>query len=331
MISLLRDNLQKSLGCNFDNAAANRPDLKPIAESGFHWINEELVHHLPGAILRAKGIRETKEAFKRAREGACLTRPEFEKRFAATCQFHNHSILKGYRMSDDMMGQFAPSPINLWNYGVAHRTGLPRHEDTDILRMHCLCRGDATVTEEGVMFQGKPYSNAEIESAGWLVKGRKGRFSLPILYHPLDLSTIYWIRRQGTEGRIPDLMPLQRIKVEGDFPAISLFELQKAQARQSTVNFHAAQDERAKYARHAAIRDAPAESLIPSGARGNVMTMPHPEGRHQQRIEDLGAHARTLPHLPASPPRSPGRTQSLDDIFGEDHSTTAAFTQNGGI
>jgi putative transposase len=226
MISYLKDHFQHGLELQFEHTASGRGDHKPVVESAFSRINEELIYSLEGCLPRTRDTWQMKRIMKRARSNAMYTLHEFTALVAEYCIYRNNfRVIADYPISDDMAGQVAPIPIRLWEYGIKHRSGLPRHVPVDQVRLACLCRAEATIRFDGLYFTGKSYTCERAEREGWFVRARSHWWKIPILYHPCNLSIIYLDRatHSGEEGD-GLLEPCVRTKVEGDLPAISMYE-----------------------------------------------------------------------------------------------------------
>jgi hypothetical protein len=230
LLAYLAENFRKGLELHFDHTASGRGDRKPVIESGFDDINAQLIHRLEGAILPAKDRKEAKERIRFAKAHAKYTIREFTKFVIEYCvHFNNFRVIGKYPIPDDMAGEVAAIPIQMWDFGVHKRAGLPQKVSVDKARYHCLCRGEAAIRESGMYFEGKPYSCARAEREGWFVKARNGgNWKVSILYHPLNLSMIYLAPPDAGKPRSdakPE--PCWRIRTEGDTPEISLVELRR--------------------------------------------------------------------------------------------------------
>lgn len=262
MISYLKTHFQEGLELQFDQTASGRGDHKPVVESGFRRMNEELIYRLEGSLPRTRDARQMKKIIKRARANALYTLQEFTALVAEYCLYRNNfCLIEGYPVSDDMAGLIAPIPIRLWEYGISQRSGLPRKVSVDQARLACLCRGEATVRADGLFFVGKTYTCERAEREGWFVRARSGRWKVPVLYHPTNLSVIYLEKPGQTLREVDELLePCFRTKVEGDFPAISMYEHEWLQESRTTtmheVREHATQHQSKYVAALAVHRDS---------------------------------------------------------------------------
>ncbi len=327
VISYLTEHFRKSFDLQFENTASGRPDHKPVVEYGFKYINENLIYHLDGAIQRGHDMREVREAIKRARKTAGLTLRDFMKEMAGFCHYHNTSRrIEGYRFSDDQIGRVPPIPLRIWEDGILHRTGLPREVvNFQTVLVNCLCRGEATVRGDGIWFHGKTYTSDRAEREGWAVKGRQSRWKLPILYHPTDLSRIYWMNPAGLKDSAVQLLePCRRTRLQGDFPNISLAELLRAQARQREVNHADSETVAQEAVRFDAKLDAIQKSARATKAIGGLHPAPPDEVlREARKNEDAALHSYSVPtaatpeHMSPDPEDNDDLTQSDYQILGE--------------
>lgn len=85
-----------------------------------------------------------------------------------------------------------PIPLKLWEWGIAHCSGLLRSFPGDVVRLCLMPTNTATVTAKGIRFKGIYYLCDLAVREQWLEHARaRGSFKMDISYDPRDMSRIY--------------------------------------------------------------------------------------------------------------------------------------------
>ena len=93
-----------------------------------------------------------------------------------------------------------PRPLDLWRWGVLHRSGALRVKSEDAIRMLLLERAEATVTGYGLRFLQADYDCALAHEHEWFQKARtQGQWKVQICFDRRNLEFIYLL----PEGRRP--------------------------------------------------------------------------------------------------------------------------------
>jgi putative transposase len=167
------DSLVDPLDTRVANTPTDRPDLKGIVENKFLLVKETVVW-IPGAVRPPRRVRG-----KDYRLEAVLDLNQFRALMIECILFYNnHRYLKKYRMDKQMIAdKVKPIPRELWAYGMKHRSGRLREADPDVIRLNLQHRGEASVTEEGIRFQGLHFTCERAMREQWFtrVKGRRVR------------------------------------------------------------------------------------------------------------------------------------------------------------
>jgi putative transposase len=183
------DNLVNALGVCVSNTAPYRADWKGIVEQNFRLSNEKLIHWLPGAVYQA---RQRGDADYRL--DACLNLYQFRQLMIYCVLHHNNEHrMDWYRLDEFMIGDHVdPYPIDLWNWGVQNRVGHLRAMAQDVVRLNLLPQKEASVTRNGILFQGLHYGCDLALQEQWFVRAReRGSWRLPVVYDPRKLDVIY--------------------------------------------------------------------------------------------------------------------------------------------
>ena len=93
-----------------------------------------------------------------------------------------------------------PRPLDLWRWGVLHRSGALRVKSEDAIRMLLLERAEATVTGYGLRFLQADYDCALAHEHEWFQKARtQGQWKVQICFDRRNVEFIYLL----PEGRRP--------------------------------------------------------------------------------------------------------------------------------
>ena len=146
------DHLPVAVGIEIQNTAPYRGDEKGIIERHGGLIKHRHLVHLDGAY---DGVRQRGDP--NPLPEACLTPYEFTAILIRSILFHNNwQEIKTYTLSPEMLADGVhPVPLDLWEWGVKHRSGALRTIDQKLLWHHLLPSDDAIVNERGIWFKGK--------------------------------------------------------------------------------------------------------------------------------------------------------------------------------
>ncbi|MGV0107582.1 Mu transposase C-terminal domain-containing protein [Nostoc sp. DSM 114160] len=242
------DNLVNALNIRVSNTPPYRADWKGIVERNFRLSNDKMIHWMPGAVNR---VRERGDQDYRL--DAILDLKQFRKLIILCILDHNqHHRMDWYRMDEFMIQQYVePYPIELWNWGVQNRGGHLRQIVPEIVRLNLLPFAEASVTPQGIYYQGLNYTCELALREQWFVKARaNGRWKIFIAYDPRRLDIIY-LRLDDSRRLEPcQLIDTQKTFQERDWhEAIDYFELQKqskeaasTRQQQQKATFHAQVD-----------------------------------------------------------------------------------------
>jgi transposase InsO family protein len=188
LLSKNASQLADGLNIRVSNTGSYRPDFKPFVERMHRSLKDELISHLPGAILKEKERGE-----RDPRLDAALTLPEFRRLMIAWILDHNRKRIEGMRARDFMVSHdVEPRPIDLWEWGIAHRSGCLRIMDRNIIKLHLLPAGEASVTAMGIRFNRLLYSCERALRKEWYVRARHdGSRKVDVAFDPRDAGVLF--------------------------------------------------------------------------------------------------------------------------------------------
>lgn len=192
------DMLVDNFNITVTNAPPYRADFKGIVERQFHKAKEDLIKWIPGAVTERFGERGERDY----RLDATLTLPEFaEILIRMILDYNNNHYLDDYPLLPEMIADgVKPVPIEIWNWGMRNRTGyLQRRSQKEVL-LGLMPSGTATVTWQGIHFQGLHYTCDRAIRDNWYVRAKANKSWKSIAYYdPRRLDRIYLLPQGETE------------------------------------------------------------------------------------------------------------------------------------
>ncbi|SBP86588.1 MULTISPECIES: Mu transposase C-terminal domain-containing protein [Thiomonas] len=184
------ETLINNFNVTVESAAAYRADWKGIVEQRFRLIPAKFKPYVPGYIdvdYRARGGKDY-------RLDAVLDLDQFTRIvIACVLYYNNHHELKRYDKDRDLAADnIAAVPIDLWNWGIANRSGSLRQYPENLVRFSLLPVEEATVTLNGIRLRGIFYTCQKALEERWFDKARqRGNWKVKISCDPRNLDEIY--------------------------------------------------------------------------------------------------------------------------------------------
>lgn len=89
-------------------------------------------------------------------------------------------------------GDVDPIPRELWNWGIANRSGFLRAINEDIVKLNLMPTDIATVTEAGIKIKNLRYNCDIAMKEHWFEKARnRGSWKEEVSYDPRNMDSIY--------------------------------------------------------------------------------------------------------------------------------------------
>lgn len=191
----MTETLISSLGVRIDNTPPYRADWKGIVEQHFRIINTKVRPFLPGFVKEDFNERGAKDY----RLDAKLDIYQFTKIIIICALTHNKKRME-YYSRDEMMitDEVNPIPRDLWEWGIANRSGRLRVLPEEIVKLNLLPTDSATVTARGIKFRHIYYSCEKAMQENWFGKARSQRsWKERISYDPRNMNFVYIRNENG--------------------------------------------------------------------------------------------------------------------------------------
>ncbi len=183
-----------NLGIRIENAAPYRADWKGLVERHFRIIHDKVKPFLPGYV----DVDFTQRGGKDYRLDSKLDLDEFTKIIIhLILQHNNHHYLENYDRQEMMItDDIQPIPRELWQWGVANRSGKLKTCPEDIVKLNLMPTDRATITPSGIKFKKLYYTCEKARKEQWFEKARSRVLSrdekyINISYDPRKPDILY--------------------------------------------------------------------------------------------------------------------------------------------
>jgi hypothetical protein len=192
--------LTQNLLIHVENAPSGRPDAKGIVELRFNTIPHQYRPFVPGYVEKDFGDRGARDY----RLDATLNLHEFTAIMIWAIIQNIASPIRGFAPIPERIAQgYGSTPLEMWEYGIANRSGLLRATSIREIRRCVLPREKVPVTHYGIRFRNNYYRSPTAEKLDWLVKARAKIFYVTIAYDPRDLGLIWLCEGELFEDCLP--------------------------------------------------------------------------------------------------------------------------------
>ncbi|KJS36237.1 MAG: transposase [Rhodospirillaceae bacterium BRH_c57] len=186
MVETLINNFQ----VHVENSAPYRADWKGIVEQRFRLLPAKFKAYVPGYIQHDFKERGGTDY----RLDATLDIDGFTRIILLCVLYYNNDhMLQNYEMAPQMIAdKVRPLPIELWEWGIARRSGRLRTFPPEQVRLTLLPSDQGVVTLHGIRYAGCYYSCAKAIEEHWFERARqRGTWKVQISYDPRLMDDIY--------------------------------------------------------------------------------------------------------------------------------------------
>lgn len=200
VMSAHADTLINNFGVNFEHTPPFRADLKGIVEQRFRMLPAAYMAYAPGYIQTDYKERGGSDY----RLDATLDIDEFTRiMIKLVMHFNQFGRIDHYVKPKDMIADRVDAiPIQLWDWGIARRSGKMRAAPEEFVLRSLLPSDDAIVTESGIRFQGLFYTCPYAMERHWFERARqKHTFRVRVSYDPRNMDNIYLHGQPGDKEK----------------------------------------------------------------------------------------------------------------------------------
>lgn len=196
------DTLSSNFNVQIENTGPYRADWKGIVEQRFRLIPSKFKAYTPGYIAEDYKERGGSDY----RLDATLDIDQFT-RIIIHCilYYNNQHRLRDYDKFALMIADDVPTiPTDLWEWGVARRSGKLRIFPEDQVKLSLLPSDDAVVTAHGIRFHGCFYTCPQAIAEHWFERARqRGTWKVRVSYEPRQMDEIHLHEDTGRIRFIP--------------------------------------------------------------------------------------------------------------------------------
>lgn len=199
MLSKNADRLNNVFGIRIDTTPPYRPDWKPIVERNFQLLDDMVIHWVPGTTYPRRELGGPDY-----RLDASLTLDDLRWLLIDCIIEHNttHRVSDEVYTEEMMRDGIEPYPRDIWLWGVENKRGLREPIRPEVIRRNLLPEGAASITEEGIYFQGRHYECQLAHEEDWFVRARdEGNKPIRVHYNPRSANEIYVELDKGPDGK----------------------------------------------------------------------------------------------------------------------------------
>lgn len=228
------ETLANNYRVNIENSAPYRADWKGIVEQRFRLLPAKFKPYVSGYIqcdFRERGGKDY-------RLDAALDIQQFT-RIIIDCAlyYNNHHELTKYDKTQEMAADNVLAiPLELWEWGIARRSGQLRCYPEERVRFSLLPVDTASITEYGIRYSGCFYSCPEGLQQRWFDRARqRGRWTVPVSYDPRGMDEIYLHAPDSVQGFIVCQIT-ERSRVDRGMSAWEIWQRQSLEKDQSAIS-----------------------------------------------------------------------------------------------
>ena len=225
------ESLESNFSVRIENTPPYRGDAKGIVERSFKALHADFTLFAPGSVT---GTKVKKRGGKDYRLDAKLSVSDFKGIILSSVLYHNQfETLKKYDRDADMPPELPLVPLELWRWGLQHRTGRLRAASAEAVRLNLLPRKTATVSELGIRLFSVFYTAPEAIALGWMHRSKNVSrpAKVEVAYDPATADNIYLFPKKNCmENWVCKLSDRSR-----EFQHLSFWEVWDKQEAQKTT------------------------------------------------------------------------------------------------
>lgn len=181
-------NIVNSLRVEIENASPGRADLKAMVERRFGIVPAKFRQFTPGYVEKDFNERGSRDY----RLDAALDLHEFTQLVIYAVLEHNFTPIRDVRLPADMVTDgLSAAPIDLWQWGVANRSGFLKTLTVEEVSLNVMPSDVARVTAKGIKFKGGYYSCPTAMREDWFAEARREEWAVDVSFDPRNMGNVY--------------------------------------------------------------------------------------------------------------------------------------------
>lgn len=183
------ESILRKFRVDVENHAPYRADWKGVVETRFKSIQMAFGPYVDGYIESDFRVRGGTDY----REDAVLDLDDVTRIILDIVIYYNnsHELANYPRHKGQVQDNVLSIPLELWNWGIATRSGAPRKPNENRFKFALMPQANASVTREGLSFEGRYYTCSKAIREHWFERANQGRFTVPISYDKREVDRIY--------------------------------------------------------------------------------------------------------------------------------------------
>jgi len=182
--------LSKAFNVDIENTPPYRADWKGIVERYFRTVQTKMKPFVEGYVT-GKTIGKKRHGDDYRQDGI-HTLKEFTQMLIKIVLFYNNeNTISTYDPDADIPPTMPHVPIDLWSWGIQHRTGRLRRPTEQLVKVNLLPHTNARVTNHGLLLFGCYFTCREALDWGWFEENYKGPKIVTVAYDLYSVNKIY--------------------------------------------------------------------------------------------------------------------------------------------
>lgn len=177
---------------SWKNSGAGQPEKRSVVEKKLDQLHAEIVHRLPGVVSEC---RTKKRGGADSRLNYTLLLSELNKVVALAVMTLNKTPIEDFDDDGDFPDDLATTPVNIWNWGIAHRTGSLPYVNKDKFWLSMMPRMMATRSKNVLKLKGIRYVCPTFSGIRQKDAAKKSKYE--VVRDKLDTSVIHLVPESG--------------------------------------------------------------------------------------------------------------------------------------
>lgn len=219
--------LSESLFIDIQNTPSFRADWKAIVERHFKTLHAGFKPYVEGYVTDTTVKKRGGHDY---RLDAMLTLSDITKLILNCVITYNTTHSMTYYDTDKDIPRDLPlNPLELWNWGIQHRTGRLRSINAELAAVNLMPHKEASITQYGLHLFGCYYTSAHATKEGWFERIGSTMPKVLVAYDPHNANSIYF----RPEGRYDSFITFELTERSRAYRGLTFWEVWQIQKQRS--------------------------------------------------------------------------------------------------